>query len=308
MLPGTTYYPSPGGILEEVESVLVEIDPTFVNAPLEPLCGFSTSGRVRAIEARQLLRAAQVGGLPDARLEINVHDLLLRLAVDRGPWIGDEIDLARSAVAVPATLEDLLAHPGRRSFERADASHSTGFLDLRCSTFEEIGAAGVVVRSQRLEYVVPRRLGTNTLVAAVLARGPGGEPLFGVDEDDLPAAQGFSGNSNLLVAPAWRVPRGLGSLAQARDFALERLSAEYGVDAEHACDLGGPYRPSPGLTPEVVHPVVFTVRAIAQGPRALAFIPLSQLIARRDRVPDGHLRVAALRVSHALGTAATTLR
>src|SRR6185295_1848211 len=33
MLPGTTYFPSPGGILEEVRSVLVEIDPVFAAQP-----------------------------------------------------------------------------------------------------------------------------------------------------------------------------------------------------------------------------------------------------------------------------------
>src|SRR6185295_11652113 len=49
------------GIGAEVRSVFVEVDPVFVERPLDAVSGFRTSGIVRAIEARQLLRAAQVG-------------------------------------------------------------------------------------------------------------------------------------------------------------------------------------------------------------------------------------------------------
>ena len=42
------YGGSGGGVMEEVRSVLVEIDPLFTNAPVASLSGFSTSGRVRA--------------------------------------------------------------------------------------------------------------------------------------------------------------------------------------------------------------------------------------------------------------------
>ena len=40
--------------------------------------------------------------------------------------------------------------------------------------------------------------------------------LIGVDEDDLPAAQAFSGNSNLLVAPAWRLRNDVHDMSAAR--------------------------------------------------------------------------------------------
>jgi SAM-dependent methyltransferase len=295
---GTTYYPSPGGILEEVRSVLVEIDPQYVNAPLEGVSGFSTSGRVRAIEARQLLRAAQVGGLPDARLELNVHDLLLQLGLAPGPWIGDELP-GDGAIVEPTPLAELLGRPGRRLFERSDPAQSTGFLEVRCAAFDEDAAGGRVVASRSLEYVVPRPLGCNTVAAALLARARDGRALLGVDEDDLPAAQSFSGNSNILVAPAWRAPRTAQTMIEARAFVLERLRAEYGLEVGGWCALGGPYRPSPGLTPEVVFPLAFAVKEIAPAARPLAWVPLDELVEQRHRIPDGHLRILALRAAHA---------
>lgn len=303
-LPGTTYYPSPGGILEEVRSLLVEIDPVYVNTPLALVSGFSSSGRVRAIEARQLLRAAQVGGLPDARLELNVHDLLLRLGQDRGPWIGEELALDHALSVAPTPLGALLDRPGRRAFTRARAADSAGFLRLHAATFEELTAGGARVGSQPLEYVVPASRSPHTVAVALLARDPAGQVLLGIDEDDLPAAQSFSGNSNLLVTPAWRLPAGVRAADQARAFVVERARAEYGLTTGTLWDLGGPYRPSPGLTPELVHALATEVRAEAAaeaGDRRLHWVPLRELVASRARLPDGHLRILSLRAAHALG-------
>jgi hypothetical protein len=303
MQSGTTYYPSPGGIMEEVRSVFVEIEPTFTNAPVDGVSGFSTSGRVRAIEARQLLRAAQVGGLPDARLELNVYELLLRLGEARGPWIGEEIRLAGGLAAGSLTVPGASPPGGapRRSF--APAVQSAGFLRLESHAFEELDAAGQVLATQGLEYVTPVPLGTNTVAVALLTR-QGAEVLMAVDEDDLPAAQAFSGNSNLLVTPAWRLPRDVQTPSEARAWIVARLEAEYGVVAGDVWELGGSYRPSPGLTPETVFPLAVEVARLARGEsaalRPLTWLPLRQLVAERAGLPDGHLRVLLLRAAHAL--------
>lgn len=298
MQPGTTYYPSPGGVMEEVRSVLVEIDPLFTNTPAASLSGFSTSGRVRAIEARQLLRAAQVGGLPDARLELNVYELLHRTGQPRGPWIGEEIRLGASSLAVASTpIEAVLQRPQRRAFEAT--TEGAGFLRLDATTFEEIDAEGRVVAVQTLESVAPIPLGTNTVAVALLAR-VGDEVLMGVDEDDLPAAQGFRGNSNLVVTPAWRLPGAVTTLSLARAWIAERLAAEYGLEIGETWELGGCYRPSPGLTPETVFPLIVEVKGRREGGRPLDWVPLSSLVAHRAELPDGHLRVMMLRAAHAL--------
>ena len=298
MQQGTTYYPSPGGVMEEVRSVLVEIDPLFTNTPSASISGFSTSGRVRAIEARQLLRAAQVGGLPDARLELNVYELLHRTGQPRGPWIGEEIRLEASSIVVASTpIEAVLQRPQRRAFEAT--TDGAKFLRVEATTFEEIDAEGLVVAVQTLESVAPVPLGTNTVAVALLAR-VGGEVLMGVDEDDLPAAQGFRGNSNLVVTPAWRLPADIATISRARAWIAHRLATEYGLEIGQTWELGGSYRPSPGLTPETVFPLAVEVTGRRDGERPLDWVPLSSLVAHRAELPDGHLRVMMLRAAHAL--------
>lgn len=297
--PGGTYYPSPGGTQEEVRSVLVEIDPVLVQETIPNVSGFSTSGRVRAIEAEQVLRAAQVGGLPDARLEMNVYDLLLDHGKRPGAWLGEEL-LVREVERLSATtdFESLERRPSRRRFERA--TEGAGYLELCARRFDELERDGNVVASQVLEYVVPRTRSTTSVACALLARR-GDAVYLGVHDDDLPAAQCFLGNSQLLVAPAWRLPRDVRFVHDARRFVAERLLAEYDVRAGTIWDLGGRYHPSAGLSPEVVYPMAVEILADGPAARALCWVPLASVGAHRDDLLDGHLRIVALRAAHALG-------
>jgi hypothetical protein len=41
------------------------------------------------------------------------------------------------------------------------------------------------------------------------------------------------------------------------------------------------------------------VTAFGPASRALAWVPLAELVEQRHRVPDGHLRILALRAAHA---------
>jgi SAM-dependent methyltransferase len=298
--PGTTYYPSPGGLEEEVRSVFVEVEPVFVEERIADLSGFSTSGRVRAIEARQLLRAAQVGGLPDARLELNVYDLLAKRGLDLGPWIGAELDVPDAPAPEEATtFEALLARPPRRAFRAIDVFRSPGFLQIRAQQFEELDARGQVIHSQVLEHVRPSALSLRTIATAPLRRA--GDTVFlGVDDDDLPAAQCFSGNSQLLVAPAWRLPETAHDLPRALAWIQQRLEAEYGAMVGRAFELGGRYHPSAGITAEVVHPYAFTVLDERPAPRALRWVPLSEVPVASPQIRDGHLRIVGGRAHHAL--------
>lgn len=296
--PGTTYYPSPGGIEEEVRSALVEVEPIFANVNPGSRSGFSSSGRVGAIAAHQVLRAAQVGGLVEARLELNVYELLLRRGRSPGAWIGEAIEPIDLAEVELEPLSAVLNRPKRRRFAACDGS--AGFLAVHCHTIEELAADGSVVATRPLEWVAPRNLGLSTLVALPLARA--GETIaVGLDDDDLPAAQALSGNSNLLVAPAWRLPRNLAGLDEAWSFVAARLAREHGMTVGERWALGGPYAPSAGLTPELAHPWAFAVRSIRGGARSLTWVSLAECVAGRASIADGHARVVLLRAAHALG-------
>ena len=239
---GSTSYPSPGGLQEEVRAVFVEVEPTPVSTGTE---------RVRAVAARQLLRAAQVGGLPDARLELHVCELLARLGESLGSWIGEQLKLTVQSPP-PDARSTLPESTPRRAFER---NHAGGeFLHLGCAEFEALSHSGVVVDRHTLEYCRPRKLSLHT--AAVILLWKTEEEVFvGLVDDDFPAVQCFRGHSNLWVTPAWRLPTTVTNLDEMESFTRERIATEHQIVVDDFFTLGGPYYPSPGATPEVVFPL-----------------------------------------------------
>jgi SAM-dependent methyltransferase len=300
MRPGTCIYPSPGGLQEQVRSVLVEVNPVRVEEPTRSLSGWTTSGLLRSMEARQLLRAAQVGALPDARLELHVYELLLRLGLDPGPWIGEGIELAGEAPVESAAIADLLDAPPRRCFRQVSRQESGGFLQVRARHFEEMDSSGEVLNRRKLEYVMPSRLSANTLAVALLRRS-NGQVLLGLDDHDLPAAQCFMGNSNLWVTPAWRLPLYVSGRARSEDWLRGRIEAEYTLQCGDLWELGGRFYPSAGATPEVVHPFAVEILGGSGARQGLHWVPLVDVLRCRGGLPDGHLRVVSLRAAHALG-------
>lgn len=302
--PGAPHYPSPGGTLEEVRPYFARIEPTLDATPAAPSSGFSTSGQLRAIEARQLLRAAAVGGLPDPRLELHTYALLRREGQDPGPWIGEALTPSDHAEPPPAHLttecSSLWSAPPRRRFTPVAVEHSRGFLERRAAAFEELDAHDRTLHTQVREGVLPRTLSLYTVAAAPLWRC-GADYYVGLDDDDLPAAQRFSGDSRLPVAPAWRLPEGTWNRETLRAFVSARLRDEYGVTVGATFDLGGRYHPSAGLSPEVVYPLALDVIALDAGSRPLRFVSLRALAADSDALRDGHLRTVTLRAAHALG-------
>lgn len=310
VLPGTTYYPSPGGLQEEVRSIFVEMEPRFEDVSLVGVSPFSTSGKIRPVEAQQILRAAQVGGLGDARLEVNVRSLLSRLGRAHGPWIGDQPaelpEVAPEAVTV-TSLAALAARPTRRMFRAFRGERTEPFLALHARRFEELDADGRVVSAATLECVVPQTRSATTIATAALARIDGVLHL-GLDDDDFPAAQCFHGASELIVTPAWRLPkdvlRAAAPIRAARRFVVERYREEHGLELGEFVPLGGRYHPSAGVTPEVVHPWLVVVRGRARchvAKRELRFVPLAEILERVESMLDGHLRVVAWRTAAMAG-------
>jgi hypothetical protein len=232
-----------------------------------------------------------------------VYALLLQRECGVGPWLGEAVDMPDGdPPRSPTTVLELRRRSVRRAWERVTSERSSGFLELRCTIFEELSAAGSVVGRAALEHVAPRPFSSNTIAVAPLCAAAG-EVWLGIDDDDLPAAQCFEGNSHLLVAPAWRLPHEVESLTPARDWVRRRLREEYGVECGETWDFGGRYHPSPGVTCEVVHPLAIEVRRDLEthAPRRLQWVKLRDAVAHLEHLADGHLRVVALRAAHALG-------
>lgn len=300
--PGLSYFPSPGGTDERVRAYLLEIAPP-TDSQLLPRydTGFTSPGRIRSVEAEQYLRACQVGGMFDARLELNIYDLLLRLKRPLGPWI--ELDLRpflQESEGLEITSVGALLHRSS-SVHFTESDKPASFLEHWRGTFAEYDHAGTLLAEREFEYVTPRLYSTNT-VAALPFASVRGRVVVGLEARDLPSIEVHTGGSRIYTVPAWRLPLDIHTIWDTKDLVSRMFLSEFGLPVSEPQSLGGGYYPSIGISPEQVSvfavPLPSTPAPSTGG--TLSWVALDELIAARHYFLDGHLLVAALRLAHAL--------
>ncbi|HEY0097475.1 MAG TPA: class I SAM-dependent methyltransferase [Pyrinomonadaceae bacterium] len=296
-----SYYTSPGGVNELVISRLVEVRPGQTDFTFPNYTPFKDAGSVRELDATQVLRACHVGGLFDARLEINIYRLLQELGRNYGPWIGAPISLSVQpltlALSSPAQVITPQAHA---AFSQPAPLSQPRFLSLYEGSFAERDREGRILAGARFEYVRPEHLSHNTLVVLPVIRTEQGV-FVGVEHRDLPAVQSFSGSSRITVTPAWRLPSTIRRHSEIPAFLEEALARDFNLRVDRAWELGGSYFPTSGVTPEVVYPFAAEVKPGKNPDSALQFIPLGEITAKPYLLQDAHLLIAAYRLAHALG-------
>ena len=296
-----SYFTSPGGVNELVASRLVEVRPRQTDLSFPNYTPFTDAGTVRELDAAQVLRACHVGGMFDARLEINIYHLLRQLSRGCGPWIGAPIALSVQPHAfTPSDSAQVLAPPTRAAFGRPTPLPRPQFLSLCEGSFVEQDRVGTTLAEARFEYVHPNRLSNNTLVALLAFRTAQGV-FVGVEHRDLPAVQSFSGSSTMAAAPAWRLPPSVTHLSEVPHYLQGALREDFDLDARRVWELGGAYLPTSGVTPEVVYPFAVEVNADECAGAGLQFVLLNELTAQSWLLQDAHLLVATYRLAHALG-------
>lgn len=286
------YATSPGGLDEVVASVAVEL----ASLPAEitqQYSGLTDAGVVRALDARACLRAAQIGGLFDARLELGIHRLLRQLNLPTSPWIGATLTLNDHDGAWPIQ-DDALTPASGVPFQRIPAIG--GYLAIRSSHFSEISAEGQTINRGQREWLATPTATSNTAIVLPVARICG-RILVGVEHRSLPAIQNACGDAAYAAVPAWRLPQTVTRLDHAEQWARDRLTANHGCPVEAIIELGGPYLATPGATPELVHPWLAAVDP-RHGPGNLRWLPLE--IALQTDPIDAHLTIALHRAGQAL--------
>lgn len=298
--PALTYYPAPGLANERVSSLLIELDQSKIDSkngilfePSAAVSGFSASGDVRLYRAQELLRSAQVGILPEARLELNVYALMRKTGCEPEAWLDGIMEKPSPSSFEPADAASLFRAASRRLF--TPQSEPGGYLTLLRSLFEE-RSAETRLAAQELEFVLPARASANAGVVFPLAQTEKGELCLGLMEIDLPAPQAREGDSRIFVAPIYRLPFGTEHFWQAETFIAKKL----GCRRRQLRRLGEGFYSSIGMTPEKLYPYAAAVDPSKIGEK-LSFVRLTDFFAHLEKWRDAPLLIGGLRAIHALG-------
>jgi ubiquinone/menaquinone biosynthesis C-methylase UbiE len=292
------YFTSAGGIDEQVESFLVNIK-SREREPfeIENYTPFASAGCVREPDALQILRASHVGGMFDARLEINIYRLLRKLKRSASSWIGAEIKPFSQKPTVKIETDFNLEK--RQLFEPCELVENN-FLSLKRANFVERDSANNIIAENEFEYVIPRNLSKNT-VAAIPFFASNNEIFVGVEYRELPAVQRFTASSTIVCVPAWRLPKTISHKFDIRPFLREKFPKDFNVAVENLWELGGSFFTSAGITPEIVYPFAVELNAETLPETDVHFFNLKDLLSKIDEIQDAHLLILLNRLAHALG-------
>lgn len=294
---GSSYYPSPGGIDELVVSKFFEVGSASDGKELSAWGNFTSGGKTKFMDAQEILRVAQTGGLPEARTELAAYSLLKKLGIAPDPWIGDEIPVVTGEIGKTASLDELFAPETSLRFEKAGGEGD--FLRHVRSKFVEErheGGTFTTVAENEIDFVVPKKLSTNTVSALPVVRDASGEVFVGVEKRFLPVCEIHRGSAGIVAVPAFRTDKSVDSFAKIEKF----LSKTFGVDARDAAPLGESFFPSMGITPEKVYPYSVSGKNVRL-PEDVSFVPLRELFSRSEEIRDMQLLVSVFRLAHSTG-------
>lgn len=307
------YFPSPGTSDESIQVRYIPLKgKPLIQQPQSPYSSFSTSGDIRGIDSRQLLRAFQVGGMHDSRLEINLYRLHRGLSLPVGAWIGATPSSELQALPSNFTISDASALLEKKRAVYTEASQKLkhkSFFEIYTGEFEELNQQGKLLADRRLEYVIPKNLSTNTGIVIPYARlSDAGkeEIIIFLEERDFAAVQKKTGSSALVTLPGFRLdPR----TTTVPDMVAEvgaRSFMDFGITFKQppVC-LGSHYYPSIGFSPETAYLMAGEVdmSSMATSPKQTSLVPvrLSDLLAHDHLITDAHLLTGLYRLAHMRG-------
>jgi len=306
-----TYYPAPDLVNERVVSQSVQTQPDLRQHSIEKdYSGLSTSGVVQFVEALSILRAWQVGSLPNTRLVLPLYQLLHDLGESAGPWLGPKVHLntQRFSGFNPSPLEKLLPLERRRVFQPLEDGQAS-FLDIRTRHFAELDSQGNEIHGVDLQYIAPHPLSGYSMHQIAMAplmkvRDPAGrEQIYiGFEDWDLPVCQLHEGSSAILSVPLLRLTEEIKDAAAAFKWGQHRLQDDYGISALNMWGLPD-YNPSNGICPGRILPCLVGVDVASAAASRLNWIRLEDIIRPEftSRLRHGPSLLLSYCASHALG-------
>jgi hypothetical protein len=306
------YFVRPDTVDEEVQAVAVEVRHLSLAdfEVREAKLPFGGHYFVRAFDAVRILQGQQVGFSEDPRLERKVYQLLQSLDLPCGAWLGEYVALTLQSGAghLVSSAGAALSPAQRAAFRVAEDQRPRFLRTARREFIENVNDPNVVGGRAALEYVEPNPstgLSHESIsvlpVAKVLRQSGEEEILVGLEIKDLPAVQERLGTSALATVPTTRLPMSARNLSEGMSYAQEMLQRNFGVVCGMPRSLGGKYVASPGVTPEVIYPIIAEVNLSKSRNDSLLWIPLRELVTRIADLRCGQAVTSLYRASHMYG-------
>jgi SAM-dependent methyltransferase len=254
---GPGFYPAPDTIDEHIETKYINIEkPDETITPrivMEDIEGFSTKGRIREIDAQQILNAVGVGLIPTSRLEIQILALYEKLGLSYQSWADCPLTLKTEEPDKTTKLQDIIANLAKEDHRFKETKALAGQLKPMQSIFvdegqDQGGVKGLASRDK--DFVLQEDGSMNTAIILPLTRKINGEVMAGIVEQYLPVPQRYKGNGYTVNCPSFTIPPEIKNFDMAKRFIADKFE----VPVECVSRMGESYFSHIGLTPQRIYP------------------------------------------------------
>ncbi|MBF0107144.1 MAG: methyltransferase domain-containing protein [Deltaproteobacteria bacterium] len=290
-IEGSPYLPIPGISNETTRTQFVPVgglDPEALD-----------DAHVIRLELKQLIGAAHVGSIPDARLESAAYALAARLGLSLNMWFDGALPREEQQTPWLTAAEGYAAlRPLNNDPLYEEATRGAGYAGITSLEVSE-GFADGTKHMETHDVVTPNQhsLDTQSVIPYVQSNG---EIYVGLETRELPAFETRGFGATQAVVPAWRLPKGIKNRTEAGHFIGKKMETDFNMRALNLTPLGEGYFPTNSQSPERVTPFAVQLDA-SHPPKDLTFVSLKNLLRDSDQIPDLHTRVAVHRLAHAMG-------
>ncbi len=254
---GPGFFPAPDSIDEHIQTYYLCVRPEqkliSPSTTLDDISGFSTTGRIREIDAQQVLNAVGVGLIPTSRLEIQILALYEKLSLNYQSWHNCPLALQTENVAKPTKLQDIIANLARDDMRFKETKGTNGQFKTIQSVFVDEGQNDGGVKglaSVEKDFIINEENSMNTAVILPLVRSLNGEVMAGIVEQYLPVPQRYKGNGYSVNCPSIPLPVDIKNF----DMAKRYIADKFEVPVECVARMGESYFSHIGITPQRVFP------------------------------------------------------
>jgi SAM-dependent methyltransferase len=257
MEQGPGFYPAPDCIDERIETKFLNVTaPTDIIEPKiipEDADGFSTKGRIREIDAQQILNAIGVGFIPTSRLELQILALYEKLRLDYQAWADCPLTLQTEEPEDVTKLQEIIANLAADDNRYKETKGTAGDLKSMQSVFVDEGQddGGITgLASRDMDFILQEGSSMNTAIVLPLTRKINGEVMAGIVEQYLPVPQRYKGNGYIVSCPSFNLPSEITNFEMARKYIAEKFE----VPLECVARMGESYFSHAGVTPQRIYP------------------------------------------------------
>ncbi len=277
---GSGYYPAPDFINEFVQTFYLEVQHAPGSMTPKPgiagLGRFQARGKIRELDAQQVLDAIGLGLIPNSKLELQILALFNHLKIPAESWIQKKVNIKRGEITARADLAKIVTQLKASQTRFKDIKGSAGELRAVHSVFVEEGhTRGTIsgLSAQDVDFVVHDHETVNRAVVLPLTKNMKHEVHAGFLLDAMPVPEKRDGKSVMICAPTFELPREITNYRLARKFIAEKFA----VLPEMVIKMGEPYYTHVDMTPQKMYPFAVAVPPDFMEDPNIIFLPLYQL-------------------------------